>query len=260
MSVVGVTTVRNEIDIVRASLIHMSGQVDALVVIDHGSTDGTSDVIYELSDAFPMVIIRNDDPMHCQAERLTYAIEIARMHYGATWIVPFDADELWQPLNGQPLSRVLHVDAHYDVHTAKIFNHYATGLDRLRDDQHGPFDTMTWRSPEPLGLRKVAFAYRPGFILGEGNHVVSWPDFTPRVSDDLELRHFPYRSPEQFTRKAVDGAAALAGMPEDVGVHWRFYAEVERQRPGALADHWREHFFVADPVEVGWVNDPARRY
>lgn len=260
MSVVGVTTVKNEIDIVRSSLIHMSGHVDAMVVIDHGSTDGTSDVIYELSDAFPMIVIRNDDPMHCQAKNLTYAIEIARMHYGTTWVVPFDADELWQPVGQVGALRDYLSSSDADVHTAKIFNHYATGLDDLRDDQHGPFDTMTWKDPKPLRLRKVAFRYRPWFILGEGNHVVSWPDRAPRVVDDLELRHFPYRSPEQFARKAVDGAAALAGMPDDVGAHWRFYADEEKKHPGTLADHWRRHFFAQDPVDVGWVYDPARRY
>jgi hypothetical protein len=119
---------------------------------------------------------------------------------------------------------------------------------------------MQWRDPKPGALPKVAFRWQPGVVVHQGNHGVDTTYARVNVPDLLEVRHFPYRTAQQFVAKARQGAAAYAAtdLPESAGAHWRLYGQVLAEHgEEALADHYRRHFWHLIPVDSGLIHDPA---
>lgn len=257
MTTAAVSMVRNEADVVEGMVRHTLGEVDHMIVADNVSTDGTRDILDRLADELDLLVVDDPEPGYYQSKKMSRLAEMAVETFGADWIVPADADELWYSPHGRISDVLDHADA--DVAHAGMYNHWATAVDPSGDD---PFATMVWRDPFRGRLPKVAFRWRPGAVIGQGNHAVSLFDgFARRNNLLVEIRHFPYRTATQFVAKAVQGAAAYAAAPElpdDMGAHWRIYGEVvERHGPEALADHYRRHFWHLCPHDAGLVRDPA---
>lgn len=251
--------VKDEADVIEGVLRHMADEVDRIVVADNLSTDDSRKILDELAEQLPLTIVDDADPAYYQSAKMTRLAEYAAREHDATWIVPFDADELWV-FKGDRISVEL-AASNADVVHADLFHHFPTAVDPEGDD---PFRTIIWRQPHPAPLPKVAFRWREGAVIEQGNHGVDLG--TPvHIGGGLEVRHFPYRTVEQFTRKAVNGAAAYKAteLPEHVGAHWRGYgALLERYGETALHDVFREHFWALSPADKGWIPDaaPYRRW
>jgi hypothetical protein len=90
-----------------------------------------------------------------------------------------------------------------------------------------------------------------------GNHGADF-GFKPRaLTGRLMIRHFPYRSVEQFIAKARIGSLALAltDLPESTGAHWR---EHGRLSDAGLRDVFAEQFHAATPTDRSdLIFDPA---
>lgn len=253
MSAFGVSMVRDEADVIEGTLRHMAAEVDFMVVADNGSTDGTREILRGLVDELPLTVIDDPEPAYYQSRKMSRLAEIAARRWGAEWIVPFDADELWFAEH-----RVADVLARTraDVAVADLTDHYCTALDEADPD---PFRSMVWRRREPASLPKVAFRWQPGTVIHQGNHGVTLPE-PGAVKTLLQVRHFPYRSPAQMVRKARNGAAAYRAtdLPEELGAHWRAYGDlIDRRGEEALHDVFRLHFWYLSPTDSGLVRDPA---
>lgn len=252
MATFAVMMVRDEADVIEGTLRHMADEVDHVIVADNLSTDETPDILHALADELPLTLLEDPDPAYEQSRKMS-ALAAAAADQGATWIVPADADEVWY--GPDRLSVVLR-QAKRDVVTARLFNHFPSAVDPAGKD---PFDTIIWRQPHPAPLPKVAFRWEPGAIVHQGNHGVTLSD--SRSEDlGLEIRHFPYRSPEQFIRKARNGAAAYAAtnLPEHEGAHWRGYGRILAERgEDALREVFERYFWALSPADEGWTPSPA---
>lgn len=257
MTVWAVSMMRDEVDVAVRTLAHLVDEgVDGIVVADNRSTDGTFEALAEFAATAPIPVIvqRDEDPAYYQSAKMTALATLAGTEHGADWIVPFDADELWLApdrlgpwLAGLP--------GHVDVVPARLYNHFATALDLAGPN---PFETMIYRQAEPAPLPKVAFRWKPASVVHQGNHGVDGT--TSSVDADVTIRHFPYRTFEQFARKARNGAAAYAAtdLPTSAGAHWRQYGEIlERHGEQALRDVWERWYWFLSPVDGGLVHDPA---
>jgi len=104
----------------------------------------------------------------------------------------------------------------------------------------------------------VAVRAREGLTIHQGNHGASFEgvDHPLTVTGQLEVRHYPYRSPEQMIRKARNGAAAYAAADLDpsVGAHWRQYGTLSDAQ---LTEVFYEYFWSASPEADGLVFDPV---
>lgn len=269
--VAGISMVKDEADIVGRTVAHMLGQVDVVLVADNASTDGTTRVLrdVEIADFVAgngevpgdrLIICYDEDPAYYQSRKMTHLAELARK-LGADWVVPFDADEWWYSPDGRPIREVLAaLPDHVTTVPAALYDHVATGHD---SDDPDPVRRTGWRRRTALGLPKVACRTCLPVTIEAGNHGATYP--TPRLVDAvaplLEVRHFPYRSADQFLRKVENGSAAyrLTDLPAGTGAHWRQYGQLlDEGGPDAVRDWFREHFWVFDPtVDTSLVYDPA---
>lgn len=266
MTVIGVSMVKNEEDVLEGTLRHMAAEVDRLIVADNLSTDGTRGILDRLADELPLTVLDDIDPAHYQSRKMSDLT--ARYADPGDWIVPFDADELWYSRVGR-IREVLPVmdswpGGEHALVTATLIDHFGTALDERDQDV---FRRFVWRKIKPSGLPKVAFRYEPGAVIADGNHGVTLPSgvraegCSQQIAyASLEIRHFPYRSATQFARKGINGAEALAltDLPQDTGAHWRGYGSIARTYGvESLEQVYRDHFWFLVPWEHGMVRDPA---
>lgn len=226
----GVTVVKNEADVIGSTLTHLLEQgVDALVVVDHGSSDGTADVIADLARDHPIYPGLDTEPAWYQGRKISYLAHLA-WRAGAEWVVPFDADEHWYA-RGSTLTEQLRATSAPVVHAAIHDVLPAPGrtlLDVTSDDVVR-VDALATQDV------KVAFRAASGLDVYEGNHEVHRPG--ERV-DGLYLLHYQWRSLEQLTRKVTQGSAALRATDlEAVGAHWLRLSEWDRER---ITAYWND--------------------
>jgi hypothetical protein len=254
MTVVAVSMVKDEADIVAATVRHMIRQVDHVIVADNLSTDDTRDILNHLK----VEVLDDDDPGYRQSEKMTALARYAAKEHGAGWIVPFDADEWWYSPHGRIADVLEAVAPQWLACSATLYDHVPTGQDKPADDL---VSTIRWRRAHPGAMPKVACRWRDDLVIEQGNHGAWYSGGATVLPGQLVVRHFPYRSAEQFVRKARNGAAAYAAtdLPPDVGQHWRQYGAIaEAHGDEACADIFRQWFWVADPTaEPGLIYDPA---
>lgn len=266
MTVTAISMFKDEADIAEASVRHMLGQVDRVMIADNGSTDGTREILRGLfEESHGKLTVMDDDQIgYYQSQKMSTLAEGARVA-GADWIVPFDADELWTGKRGTVKSTLERVPNWILCAHASLYDHVATGRDNGAEN---PFQRIRWRRRNPIPLPKVAFRAVKGAVVHQGNHGVTLPrhDVPAYVGHLLGVRHFPYRSPEQFIRKVRNGAAAYAAtdLPEEVGQHWRGYGRMSDED---LIEHYHKWFYRSEPdqdividgeKQPPLVEDPAR--
>jgi len=251
--VFGIAMVRNEQDIIGPVLEHMLTQVDHIIIADNMSSDMTREII----EKYPVTLVDDTNPAHEQSKKTT-ALALRAGHEGADWVVPFDADEIWYSPHYPTIKECLtHLDGTH-VAPAAIYNHWSTSLD---PQLYNPVKRMGYREQEPAKLHKVACRTATNLVIHEGNHNAQYGEHgMDREMGQLVIRHFPYRSVEQFINKVRQGSAALkrTDLPEGVGIHWRHHgALLEARGPEAIHEIYYEHYWHENPLRDGLIFDPA---
>ena len=93
MRIVGVAIARNEEDVVEASVRHNLRHLDALLVVDHASTDATSGILASLAaEGLPIEVTR-DDTLGALPASYEPALVRRALEGGADLVIPLGADE-----------------------------------------------------------------------------------------------------------------------------------------------------------------------
>lgn len=224
--------VRDEADIIGTVVRHLVGQgVQRVLIADNLSTDGTHEILEDLAKTHPVTVLMDRLPDYYQGEKTTLLARAAA-RAGASWVVPFDADEIWLAPSGSVVEWLAACDA--AVVQAPMFNHVPTTTDDLSEPD--PVRRLRWRKTQPNRLHKVAFRAQRRVRVAYGNHGVSR---SGTRAAGLQIRHFPYRSEEQFVRKLRQGAAALnaTDLTDQIGKVWR---GLGARDDDGLRDAWRE--------------------
>ena len=252
MRLFGVAMVRNEADVIEAFVRHNLTVLDGLAVVDHGSLDGTGDILARLqAENLPLRVERDERPEYRQSERMTTLVRETLDREQADFVFALDADEFLKCASRPTLERALagvpagtHAVAHWQTYVPETFDDAAPfGRDhlrrRLKAERRTLYKVVVGRS----------FVERAADVVAMGNHLVSDParaEPPPHARlrpDVVAVAHCPVRSRRQLESKIIIGYLAhLASGPtrRDLAFHWRRLYEELRDGGGLTPERLRE--------------------
>ena len=236
MRIIATCMAANESDIVEAFVRHNLGFLDALVVLDHASTDSTPAILASLvAEGLPVVVLHDPDRAYRQDQRQTYLARRFLAELDADFCFAIDADEFLKVPSRARLEQALAALPEGSAGAIALQNY--VGPEGAAPALN-PVERLTHRlRAERSAVHKVVvgrrFAAESEAHISFGNHAVvrvrdgrAEPLVHARVAD-THIAHFPVRSPEQIACKALIGwLARRLAVPDG----------------SRLASHWGEIF------------------
>lgn len=235
---------RNEVDIIEANIrTHAALGVDAFVVMDNASNDGTRELLASLSEEFELHIIDQPSQTYQQAKWMKQLACYARDNLNANWVISNDADEFWVPQDEGKLLKdyLTHKDS---VVTVKRHNMILTE-DALEPGYH--FSQARYYVKYPICYDKEAelndknismfFAnISPKVIVNPnglikisgGNHRAKHigKPLTARSEKGIKVFHYPIRSWQQFEANIKHRKELLKNPNVKMGDHYRRWVKM----------------------------------
>lgn len=238
--------VRDEADILALNLEHhLAAGVDRMVVMDNGSTDGTSDILDAYARAGAAEVFRDDPPDFQLAVALDRLVRGAVARHRPSWVMSPDADEFVTAPGGD-LRAALAAHAADRVLTCERDNLIGS-LEDL--EARGWRQALAYRCTRemappgghadpslPLGLPYFCFRLPPKVIfrpeglvgMGAGSHSVVLNGAVRPAPTAIRMQHLPIRSGQEFLRSVRRYAAILSpdlpGQPQPSGKYRRWRA------------------------------------
>jgi Glycosyl transferase family 2 len=252
--------VRDEVDIVESNLaFHLNAGVDFVIATDHGSTDGTTEILESYARSGRLLLLRRRAAEQVrQREWVTSMARLAASDYDADWVINSDADEFWWPRGGSLKDMLRAVAPEYGVVHALI-----RGFVPRPEDDRFFADRLIWRYATHAPVHHPVTPFRParhvvhrgdpGVVVGQGSHRVY--GVRGAVLDGwypIEVLHFPLRTRLQSIRKHANawnawrrGDLALARAFAEEGRAGEFFDRVLAD-DAALARGLEEGTIVED--------------
>jgi len=249
VKLVGVAMVRNEADILEAFVRHNLAVLDRMLVVDHGSMDGTSQILASLvREGLAVDAVRDDARGYPLQATIVALTRRAFADHAADFVVPLDSDEFLKVRSRAHLESAL--AALPPTHHARMewltyvppFGAGTSTLTALR--------TARRVAAERHGLTKVivarSFASQPAATIELGAHNVHAPDpstLAPHVMfppDAAASAHVPIRSARQHAAKtAIRWLAKLNSPPTAPGQSFQWKESFKYLRSGRpLTPHY----------------------
>ena len=253
---IAVAMVKNEGDIIRAFTQHVLALFDELIIVDHGSEDGTLEYLTALSEINQRVeLLRLEEPSYIQSVTMTHVIRDRPQIQTADWVFFLDADE-FLPFEDRAsfqaaLARMSGCPVLAMYWQNLIPKTYWQGAARIEPDDE--FFVAPTESP----YRKIAFQPKrlatDKLVVAQGNHALLHTQNgleIPAFNADFPVLHVPVRSVDQLMLKLNQGVLAYQkiGRTRDAGqgVHWyqmkqaTAEASLDADHLNAMADHYSE--------------------
>ena len=224
------TMVKNESDVVRAFAGHVLALFDEIVIVDHGSTDGTGDFLAELAaENARVTLLRLEEPSYIQSVTMTHLVRSTDVLREADWVFPLDADEFLPFPDRAGFEAALRPFHRCPVLSMRWQNlvpsDYWAGpvlpgaaVDVLVPPALSPFRKVAFR-PARLPMNRI--------VVAQGNHAVLETANgleVPAFEASFPLLHLPVRSAGQILAKLDQGVRA--------------YRRMGGRRDGAQGTHW----------------------
>ena len=206
------TMVKNEVDIIEPFVRHNMQFLDALVVFDHYSTDGTRDVLLKLSREYNSVAVCTyDEDAHDQGELLTKQLAKFQQKFRADFVIFLDADEFIRFDDGMDFASCAG-----DLSSGSAglipWQTYIPNPDAPITLAE-PLDRFTLRRSQELPtfykiLVRLDGAIDSKFRINQGSHSIrthSNNSVPTKMLNGVHLMHFPVRSIAQLVAKSKIG-------------------------------------------------------
>jgi hypothetical protein len=200
--------VRDEVDVIDAQLaFHLNAGVDLVLVTDHLSADGTTEILEGYARDGHVRLFREGERWNRQGRWMTRMARLAATEHGVDWVLLSDGDEFWWPRGGSlkevlgaipPRFGVIHAPSRTFLPRPADGRSFAERMN-IRLAVHAPInDPATPFRP----VAKIAVRAHERLVVRSGNHTISGVPFEHlRSWHPIELLHLPLRSPEQCARK-----------------------------------------------------------
>lgn len=236
MKIYSLLVVKNEADVVGASLRDACRWSDKVIVIDNGSTDGTWELVQQLARELPAVVpfMRYEGPFHIGLRSQAFKAFRKEMRRVDWWCVRLDADEFFPGDVKAFLGRVPrccrtvkkcstdYVITHEDLESYQFTGDFSLDREHIRHHlkehraerrfmRHVPWLVWLprWRYPHPWGR--------------------VW-------SEQIPVDHYQYRSPEQMQRRYATRQQAKAdgcgSFSHETGGSWKDYLKHREELEG----------------------------
>lgn len=215
--------VKDEADIIRATVEHLLLNVDHILLLDNMSRDGTRDILEEIRAGDPRLEIHDDWEVGYFQDFKTTELAHHAFLRGFSWVLPCDADEIWYATDGRSISDFLDgVAPDAQMITAPLYNHLPSSEDEWGNGTD-PVAAIGWRQREHQDLRKICCRARPDLKIGMGNHRAKTTATGLTIEGGIVIRHFSWRTAAQYVKKIRNGIVAYAATnyDESQGEHWR---------------------------------------
>ncbi|MHB1468026.1 MAG: glycosyltransferase family 2 protein [Solirubrobacteraceae bacterium] len=247
--------VRDEADIIAANLdYHLANGVDFVLVTDHGSSDGTSEILHEYERAGAARVIRDEEEGHHQSRRVTRMAELAYRELRASWLIHNDADEFWWPVLGSLRDVFASIPDRYAqvVVPRRNFRPLADSPGPDAESFHQQLLYREFDSSQLGDTPKVAHRPVAGIRVAPGNHSLSPELPCMPASGLLEIMHFPMRSYEQFERKVMKIGLGYERVEDrSPGVGSEQLMQLALAREGRLREHYESHALDRGSLQRG---------
>lgn len=228
--------VKNEEGMLEQNLLfHKSMGVDAFIVTDNNSTDGTMDIIRKYqAKGWIAEVISETGTNYEQKVWVDRMIWKAKRQYKADWVINADADELWYSPSGNIKNELARA-------RGNVMNCVMTSV---YPEENKPFwlweHTVSYvQDPERYDLSVYSLFERQnkkvihrtsGYIqISMGNHKVTmWP----KISEDSSIRvyHYNVKGRQAFIDKMVNGGKQLEQRKQrHGGRHWRYFYRLYKE-------------------------------
>ena len=246
-------TVKNEADIIIASLTDACRWSDKIIVIDNGSTDGTWEKVQALSQTYPQIIpwLRYEGPFHIGLRAKAFKAFRYEMTSRDWWNVRLDADEFYPGDVRAFLSKVPKCyrtvkksSTDYILTQEDIESHTFTG-DFEKDKAFITHALPTQRQERRFMRHSACLCW-----LERWRYPHPWG----RVyKEGIPVDHYQYRSPEQMAKRFATRQQAKAegcgSFRHEQGASWKDYVMTKKQLADQyLLTHLQEAFEASDKI------------
>lgn len=262
--------VRDEADVIAAAIEHHLAQgFDRILVTDNASVDGTREILAEYSKRAPVTVYDDAEHRKQQAQVVTRMARLARVEFGADWVVNSDADEFVMSL--RPGATAADVIRTWPTSIVSTTVPVANLVGPVAKRGGGLTSRMLWRDVRSEAQLREAGVHahptpntihvgHPGVDVRQGNHFTSLlSKGEPEGGPGIEVLHVPWRSWEQFERKTINAGRGyeanptLRPSPNHHGMRdWRRWQE------GTLLESFKDRMITGEPSEAdGFVREVA---
>ncbi|MCF7844299.1 MAG: glycosyltransferase family 2 protein [Kiritimatiellales bacterium] len=276
MSIVSISMVRNEEDIIESFVRYHVGILDEMYIIDHDSDDETKAILEKLKkEGLPIHICNFSGIAQKQSELITECMEEVAKRQDIKWIVPLDGDEFLFSKKGDVSDEIAQLkgDSSYRL---PWYNYIPTANDDLsevnilRRIQHRLSDPHSCLTKLVVSSK---IASREDIAISQGNHNLLLKQhyhYPLDIAHNLAIAHFPVRSINQLTKKNLLSwpRNLVRGLNKDAW-HWRELFERLKtgdplsqeelcdiaQTYGSTPEQQNQFSIVLDPLQA-----PALKY
>jgi Glycosyl transferase family 2 len=244
--------VRDEADIIDLQIaFHLAAGVDFVIVTDHESRDGTSEILERYVSKGVLHRLPVTSPVKRQAEWVTGMARMAATEFGADWVINSDADEFWWPSGGSLKDVLAQIDDDYGI----VQTFVRAFLPRPGEEPFAERMTVRFAPAAPINSPfspfrvNVRLVHRASadIVVGRGNATLLRSPFARDPGrSPIEVLHFPIRSYRQFEHKFLTHYEASGSRRR--GEHVRAYRAA---RAGRMEELYAEMCVEDEALERG---------